>query len=189
VSADLKVEVFPDLKKVRDALAALDQQNKGSKTKLLAALNKELRDNVGKKVTQAEKDAILRTQIKGRKDNGKLRHKRGTQVSTGLRQRIADSFVYKNQLGQKKEAGIVIRASRNKLIANGLGPNTAKRANRGELRHPLFGDRERWYATEFVPKGFWDKTRQDMTPYVNRQIEEVTKKFEQVILNAMTGKQ
>ena len=189
MSADLKVEVFPDLKKVRDALAALDKQNKGSKTKLLAALNKELRDNVGKKVTQAEKDAIIRTQIKGRKDNGKLRHKRGTQVSTGLRERIAASFVYKNQLGQKKEAGIVIRASRNKLIASGLGPNTAKRANRGALRHPLFGDRQHWYDTAFVPSGFWEKTRRDMTPYVNRQIEEVTKKFEQVILNAMAGKQ
>jgi len=192
VSADLKIQVDPDLKNVRNALAALDSDNKskGSKTKLLAALNKELRDNIGKRVVQAEKDSLMSTQIKGEKQSGQLRHKRGTQKSTGFRRRIAASFEYKNQLSNKKEAGIIIRASTGKLARSGLSPKTARQANTGSIRHPLFGDREHWYATKFVPSGFWEKTRRDMTPYVNRQIEEITKKFERVvILEAMKGKQ
>lgn len=185
MSADLKIDVSPDLKSIRDRLADLDS---GGQTKLVAALNKELRDNIGKKVTQEEKSAIMRTQIKGRKDSGDLRHKRGTRKSTGLRRRISESFEYKNRLSNPKQASIVIRASTSKLIRNGLSPNTARRANNGALRHPLFGDRENWYDTVFIPRGYWDKTRRDLTPYVNRQIELVATKFESVILDAMRGK-
>ena len=185
MSVGLEITVSPDLKSIRNRLAKLDE---GSQTKLVAALNKELRDNIGKKVTQAEKSAVMRTQIKGRKESGDLRHKRGTRKSTGLRRRISESFEYKNRITSKQQAGIVIRASGTKLARNGLSPNTARRANNGALRHPLFGDRDNWYDTVFVPRGYWDKARSDMTPYVNRQLDLVAQKFEGVILDAMRGK-
>lgn len=48
--------------------------------------------------------------------------------------------------------------------------------NRGRVRHPLYGNRKRWYDTRIKP-GFWSKTLEEGAPVVRREIVEVLRKI------------
>lgn len=85
-----------------------------------------------------------------------------------------------------RDPGITVAVQYGKRGA-GLGASNARLANaRGLIRHPLFGDRERWFNTR-VPgaagwfDSYWRTHARDALPGVERAVNEVV---EQIIREA-----
>jgi len=69
------------------------------------------------------------------------------------------------------------RATRNPAIflLGKAGARDVASVNRGRLRHPLYGNRRRWYNTSVRP-GFWTKTLEGDAPRVRVELIEAIRK-------------
>jgi hypothetical protein len=56
-------------------------------------------------------------------------------------------------------------------IVVGKSRGGARAANRGEIRHPVFGNRDVW-VTQSVPKGWFDDAMKDGAPTIRRELEK-----------------
>jgi hypothetical protein len=81
----------------------------------------------------------------------------------GLAKRVARSKIVTKRRLAGREASVSIVASSSYDIRG---------MNRGEVRHPLYGDREWWYDQP-IPKakGWWSDTLADQAPNVREQLE------------------
>lgn len=78
----------------------------------------------------------------------------------------------------RRVAGSPIRAvvstGRNKygvrIVVAGGGGRAARAANRGVVRHPVFGNRDRW-VPQRVPSGWFDDTMRASAPAVRKQVK------------------
>lgn len=57
-------------------------------------------------------------------------------------------------------------------IVVGKKRGAAKAANRGVIRHPVFGNRDVW-VNQSVPPGWFDKTIKRNVPQIRRELEQV----------------
>jgi hypothetical protein len=82
----------------------------------------------------------------------------------GLNERVAkDSITVRNRLSGK-QVGVRIVTTKSET----------RGANRGKIRHPVFGDREKWVTQEYEPaKGWFDDTLRNGAPEVQAEMVKV----------------
>jgi len=97
--------------------------------------------------------------------SGKFKSGRGLResVSFGLRTQISKGA---------NTAAVRIRLASKDPAVNRLG----KRMEKGSIRHPLFGNRDRWYVTR-TSKGWFYGTAKGQLPIVQKRVERVLDKF------------
>lgn len=133
-----------------DDLQRLSKALKGVEPELRKALNKGVREAV--RPAQKQAAAALADGLPA-----KLKRKKPTQ-------RV------QNRTGREPGVKVVVPFRRG---GKGMGAANARLANRtGEIRHPLFGNRDAWYSTP-VPqaRGWFDRTYSDAAPDIRRGIE------------------
>lgn len=171
--AEVSLTVTPDLK---DVTARLKQYAEGGGKELKKQLAKEMR-GLGDKIVRAEQDAARRTKVRGVKSSGGVRYKRGGSAAgsgKGIRGPVANSIMRRNRLSGR-EVGVEVRASKGRMP-----PGLQKmpwNLNRGGWRHPVFGDRSTWAAQVVSPSGFFWRARDEMKPVIQRQIQELARKY------------
>lgn len=183
--ASVSIVVEPDIKGVAAKLKALDAQNGTRLRKDLAAAMRK----IGDEFVKAEQAAIRGTKIKGVKKGGGLRHKRGGKPlpeghGKGIREPIAKAIMKRNRLtGQ--QVGVEIRVSKGKMPPSMA--NIPSAAQRGMIRHPLFGDTSQWYGQAVMPAGWWSKTGREQMVKSRADLIRVGKEFEKAVEAAMRG--
>lgn len=183
--AALSMTVTPDLKKVAADLKALD---KAGGTRLRRDLAAAMR-KIGDEFVKAEQAAIRGTKVKGVKKGGGLRHRRGEKAlpkgsGQGIREPIARSVMRRNRL-TGKEVGVEVRVSKSKMPA-GMA-NIPHAAQRGKIRHPLFGDTDQWYEQVVTPAAWWSKTGKEQLVKSRADLIRVGHEFEKAVKAAMNG--
>ena len=176
---DVTFTVSPDIAEVAAKLKALDSTNGGRLRKDLAAAMRV----IGRDFVKAEQAAIRGTKIKGVKKGGGLRHKRGDKPlpkgsGHGIRNSIARAVKTRNRLTNTKTsvAGIEIRVSRSAMPPGMEGiPSDAQR---GRIRHPLFGDRSQWYSQQVMPAAWWSKTGNEQLAKAQAELIQVVNNFD-----------
>lgn len=108
------------------------------------------------------------------------------QVKTDLPQYMPDRYalVMRKALKIKTVIRMSGKTAGVRLTATGKGRHKSRdtrNLNRGTLRHPLWGNRDWWYAQK-VRRGFWDEPLRAGAPDVRREIvrviTEVNKRIE-----------
>ena len=99
---------------------------------------------------------------------------------TRLRGRVAGATRLQVRTGGRA-AGVRIRVA--KKAGLGLLP---RHLNRGEWRHPVFGNREVW-VTQTVPPGWFDRPAKAGAPAVRRRLLEVLDEVAEQIAHGGSG--
>lgn len=86
----------------------------------------------------------------------------------GLNRRVAGSPMRTKVSTGRNRYGVRIEV----IAAGGRG---ARRSNRGVIRHPVFGNRERW-VDQRVPDGWFDDTMRAAAPAIRRDVEKAIEK-------------
>lgn len=146
-----------------DQFLALSKALKDTRPALRKELNKGIRDATKPLLPKAAEAlaAGLPPRLKARGRRVKQR----VQVKTG------------------NDPGVTIAVPYGRRGAGGLGATNARLLNtRGQLRHPLYGNRERWYTTDApAALGWFDQTYSSQAPSVlpgiERAVERVVEKI------------
>lgn len=173
--ADVSITVAPDVAAIARKLKELDAAGGGRlKNELAAAMRK-----IGKQFVEAEKASIRGTKVKGVKRNNVVRNKRGLPKGSGqgIREPIARAIVSRNRLTNTKKtvAGIEIRVSSSKM-PQGM-EKIPSYAQRGLIRHPLFGDRSQWYSQVVTPAAWWSNTGREQLKLAREDLIKVCNDF------------
>jgi len=80
----------------------------------------------------------------------------------GLAKRVAGSRINTQVLTGRNRYGVRITVGRGR---------SARDTNRGTIRHPVFGNRDRW-VTQKVPKGWFDDTMRREAPAIRKDVEK-----------------
>lgn len=126
------------------------------------------------------KQNILSVQSKGRRGGGgsnrgaynASQSKRGNQGKTGLRQAIAKGVTRKITYSGYR-TGVRIRVD-GKYLPEG-DRSLIKATNKGQVRHPVFGNRTNWTSQTFTPSGWFDRPAQEMGEEAIRKIEHAAR--------------
>lgn len=86
----------------------------------------------------------------------------------GLAKAVASSPMRAQVLTGRNKYGVRIAVGKNRRAG-------ARDTNRGRIRHPLFGNRERWYSQQ-TPKGWFDDTMRAAAPPIRREVEKAIQK-------------
>ena len=179
---DVTLTVAPDVAMISKKLQQLDDASGGRLKKDLAAAMRQ----IGKQFVEAEKAAIRGTNIKGVKKGGSVRNKRSKPLpkgsGRGIREPIARSIMSRNRLTNSRTsvAGIEIRVSKSKMPP-GMD-KIPSYAQRGLIRHPLFGDRSQWYSQVISPAGWWSETGRAQLTQAREDLIKVCNEFSKNIV-------
>lgn len=115
------------------------------RTELRKELNKAMRDGAKPLIPKARAEAMSRLPNSG-----------------GLAKQVA-----------KEPMRVQTRTGRNPGVRIVVGKKRggAQAANRGFIRHPVFGNREKWVTQEVSP-GWFDEPMKDSTPAIRRELEK-----------------
>ncbi len=160
---------------------------KGSKS-LLAQMNKELRQAVEpmrRDIAQAAEGLDFeRTSKQGGGYGSKARSKKAKgfgakrelkdktkgERGRGLRATMAKGIRTQINRG-KNTTGIRVRQAASDADVNRIGKALDRK---GQVRHPLFGDKDHWYATKATNgKGWFTETGERRLPWIRRDVEKV----------------
>lgn len=114
----------------------------------------ELRKELNKGLRQGAKPLIPRARAEARRV---LPHE------GGLAERVARAPMRVQVRTGAQTAGV--------RIVVGKDRSGARRANQGEVRHPVFGNREVWRTTK-VPPGWFDRPMEHGAPYIRPELEK-----------------
>jgi len=183
VTAQLDVQITPDLRSITARIKAQADGGKLIKRELAASLRK-----IGDRVVQAEQQAILGTTIRGVKGGqrtGDERIKRGGRrgQGQGVRRNIAAAIMRRNRLSGR-EQGVEVRVSKGRMPA-GMGKIPFNANTQGQWRHPVFGDRNTWASQTVSPRMWWTRTAKEQTSKVNADmravLDEIARKLDAAI--------
>jgi hypothetical protein len=126
---------------------------------LKAAGETGLRRELHKNVKQAVRPLIPQARAAARSQLPK----RG-----GLAKRVAGSPMRTKISTGRNRYGVRIEV----VAGGGRG---ARRSNRGVIRHPVYGNRDRW-VSQRVPDGWFDDTMRAATPAIRKNVEKAIEK-------------
>lgn len=157
-----------------DFLAFSKALKRGGRKDLRKALTKGLQAGV-KPLLPGAADAFAATMPSGLED--RARHVRQVvQVTTGRDPGVRVGVPY----GPRAKGG----------DHGGMGASNARLANlHGQIRHPLFGDREKWFNTP-VPQAvdwyerYWSTRAESIRPALDRALQDVA---DQVVRESLRG--
>lgn len=132
---------------------------------LKAAGRTELRKELNKRLRTAAKPLIPIARAEARSSLPR---------KGGLAEQVAKAPM-RVQVRTGREAGV--------RIVVGKDRSGARAANRGEIRHPVFGNRERW-VTQKVPAEWFDRPMRASTPTI---LPELEKAIESVLDDIVKG--
>lgn len=122
----------------------------------LAALSKRLRDSgerdLKREFNRSLRDASKKPISRAKSNASRLPHK------GGLAEKVAKSRItQKNRLSARNPT-LAIQATNDVNLW---------RLDRGRIRHPVYGDRDKW-VTQDVPSGWWSDAMKESEPEVRR---------------------
>lgn len=152
---------------------------KGAPPKIKKKLSAEVKSATAP-IEKQMKANILGVQSKGRRGGGSSgraaynasRSKKGNAGKTGLRQAIAKGVTRKITYTGFR-TGVRIRVD-GKYLPEG-DRSLIRATNKGQVRHPVFGNRTNWTSQTFTPKGWFDRPAQDMGAEAIRKIEHAAR--------------
>lgn len=121
---------------------------------LKAAGDKQLRRELHKGVKKAARPLIGQAKAAARQQLPK---------AGGLNKRVAGSPMRTKVSTGRNRYGVRIEVV-------GVRGRAARASNRGMIRHPVYGNRERW-VNQRVPKGWFDSTMRASAPAVRKEVQ------------------
>jgi len=149
-------------------------------TEIKRQLSKEIKDATAP-IEKAAKQNVLDIASKGARGGGgaargehlAARSKRGKAGATGLRKSISRGVTRKITYSGYR-TGVRVRVD-GKYMPESQRP-LIKATNKGEVRHPVFGNRNNWTNQQFIPKGWFDRATQQHGRVAIRKIQEAARK-------------
>ncbi|GAB6898171.1 hypothetical protein [Kineosporia succinea] len=153
---------------------------KGAPPQIKRTLSKEIKDATAP-IERAAKANIKGTQVRGVRGGGAAqrgaanaaRSKRGATGKTGLRESIAKGVTRKITYSGFR-TGVRVRVDGKYLPESQRA--LIRATNKGQWRHPVFGNTSAWVTQKITPAGWFDRAVSEHGPAAIKRIREAARK-------------